>query len=755
MRASYALVKMSTRTKSVCVIGAGPSGLVAAKTLAHDHPKGTFDVTVFEQSQRIGGLWPISRDDDGLLNPEMCTNQSRHTVSFSDLAWSASSPAFPKAWQVGKYLEDYIKMYPGYSIKIGVKVVKVEPPHDWQTTSAASGKWNVHVQHTESTESLQVHEFDQVIVATGFFGKPKIPDTLADFPAPVWHSSNLRDVNSALTDNGRLPSPKGRNIVVVGGQMSGVETAAAIALQVSSSVNSTERSIPNAKEYKIYNVIQQPFWVMTLTLPNNPNIDGAKFEAEKVANPAPKFLPLDLVMYNLGWKPPGPIKNSSGHISPEMARTTNGFLNNYLGTDQSGIGTDHLAIAGGICSGPPRLTVSDNYVEFVRAGDIKTIRGKVISTKLDQSNSITVEENGNQQIINDVAAVILATGFDASPSLDFLPKEILQHLSFDELSSKLPLALNVHSTVNAKIPSLGFVGFYRSPYWGVMEMQARFLGKLWSGDARAQKTLELDNTLDELLQLRTDHRLAQFPMGDYAYLMESFATAVGIKRQEPTDDPEARTGIVLPSRYIYSHASSAQKEQAALALSAISSTFDSSTRGAFVSKAIFRSLQGTWRLSRSLKSSLSTFPSGTFTGTAKFLPRFPTTPSFDSEYLYIEEGDFVTDTGMTFKASRRYVYRYREDTDTLSLWFVKTDDNLGVDYLFHEMEILVPEVQDKREGQAKIMGWRAKSSHLCIADTYDVEYGFRFKGVNVEEWRQEYSVEGPNKDYRIKNEYRR
>lgn len=265
-------------------LGAGPSGLVAAKTLTHDHPKGTFDVTVFEQSQRIGGLWPTSRDDNGLLNPDMCTNQSRHTVSFSDLAWSTPSPAFPKAWQVGKYLEDYIKMYPGYLIKTGVKVTKVEPPPNWQTASAPSGKWNVHVQDTESTESLQVHEFDQVIVATGFFGKLKIPDNLANFPAPVWHSSKLRDVNSALTDNGRLSSPKGKNIVIVGGQMSGIETAAAVALQVSSSVNSTQRPIPNAKEYKIYNVIQQPFWAMTLTLPNNPNIDGVNPEAEKVTN---------------------------------------------------------------------------------------------------------------------------------------------------------------------------------------------------------------------------------------------------------------------------------------------------------------------------------------------------------------------------------------------------------------------------------------------------------------------------------------
>lgn len=255
---------------------------MAAKTLTHDHPKGTFEVTIFEQSHRIGGLWPISREDNGLVNPDMCTNQSRHTVSFSDLAWPASSPACPKAWQVGKYLEDYVKLYSGYSIKTAVRVVKVEPPSDWQTTQPISGKWNVHVQNNTSTESPQVYQFDHVIVATGFFGKPNIPDILTEFSAPVWHSSRLRDVNSLLTDNGKLPSPKGKNIVAVGGQMSGIETAAAVALHLSSSVNSTERPIPNAKEYKIYNVIQQPFWVMTLTLPNNPMIDGASPEAEKV-----------------------------------------------------------------------------------------------------------------------------------------------------------------------------------------------------------------------------------------------------------------------------------------------------------------------------------------------------------------------------------------------------------------------------------------------------------------------------------------
>lgn len=93
----------------------------------------------------------------------------------------------------------------------------------------------------------------------------------------------------------------------------------------------------------------------------------------------------------------------------------------------------------------------------------------------------------------------------------------------------------------------------------------------------------------------------------------------------------------------------------------------------------------------------------------------------------------------------RYAYRYTETTDTLSAWFVKAD-NKSVDYLFHNLEILPP-----THGS----GWRARAHHLCIQDTYDVVYEFRFRGVHVQEWTMEYTVRGPSKDYRIASMYRR
>jgi len=96
-------------------------------------------------------------------------------------------------------------------------------------------------------------------------------------------------------------------------------------------------------------------------------------------------------------------------------------------------------------------------------------------------------------------------------------------------------------------------------------------------------------------------------------------------------------------------------------------------------------------------------------------------------------------------SQNRYAHRYTESTDALSVWFIKPD-NKTVDYLFHDVEIQPP---------AHGSGWRARAHHLCIDDTYDVKYEFRFRGVALEEWRLEYGVKGPSKDYSIKSVYRR
>jgi hypothetical protein len=333
-----------------------------------------------------------------------------------------------------------------------------------------------------------------------------------------------------------------------------------------------------------------------------------------------------------------------------------GFMETYIGTDQADLGAD-LSMTGDIRSEPPLLACSDYYTEFVRHKKIQTISGRV--SRASSPNSIKISDSsGNLSQISDIAAIVCATGFDASASLSFLPSDILETLQFSPTSDEFPLALNIHSTISRKVPSLGFVGLYRSPYWGVMEMQARFLSALWSGDAEAAKALEDDITIDSMLKLRTDPRRAQFPMGDYAYLMESFASMLSITRQEPPGtSPDVKTGIVLPPRYLPDSASLEQKNEAKTALEIIDRIFsDSANQGKFVARAVFRALQGFWHLERKISSRLDTFPSGSLSGKASFLPRYPTKKDAEMEYLYFEEGEFRPSWGGTMSAKRRCVY---------------------------------------------------------------------------------------------------
>lgn len=164
-------------------------------------------------------------------------------------------------------------------------------------------------------------------------------------------------------------------------------------------------------------------------------------------------------------------------------------------------------------------------------------------------------------------------------------------------------------------------------------------------------------------------------------------------------------------------------------------------------KAIFAGLIGDWVLVRSLKSALPAYPTGTFNGVATFRERNPTDPAFDSEYLYIEEGSFTTEQGMTLSATRRYVYRFSQDSNQISAWFVKPENNLVVDYLFHilDFQTIVP-TMDKIS---------VKAHHLCHEDNYWVDYNFALHAFSLKGLSIRYVVKGPNKDYIADGTYRR
>ena len=122
---------------------------------------------------------------------------------------------YPKAHQVGAYLEEYARRFiPDDTITLNRKVISAN-------LEGSPQKWTVGSRNTSSgTEHSD--DFDYMIVASGFFDQPDrtVEDVLPHGGASskVQHSADFRNISSFGEQAG--------NIVVVGGGISGSEAAA-------------------------------------------------------------------------------------------------------------------------------------------------------------------------------------------------------------------------------------------------------------------------------------------------------------------------------------------------------------------------------------------------------------------------------------------------------------------------------------------------------------------------------------------------
>jgi dimethylaniline monooxygenase (N-oxide forming) len=176
----------------VAVIGAGPSGLAAAK---HALEAG-FDVAVFEASDAIGGQWHTTAAHSGVW-PGMHTNTSRAMTAFSDFPAPADHPLHPAAEQIHAYLQDYASAF-GVAdrVRLGTRVEDVRPG------------WTVDGE-----------SFDAVVVASGRFARPRLPPGVEPFRGEVMHAFDYPGAEP-LRD---------RAVLVYGNGISGLEIASDLA----------------------------------------------------------------------------------------------------------------------------------------------------------------------------------------------------------------------------------------------------------------------------------------------------------------------------------------------------------------------------------------------------------------------------------------------------------------------------------------------------------------------------------------------
>ncbi|KAF8732944.1 hypothetical protein HU200_015295 [Digitaria exilis] len=220
---------MATGTpKTVCVVGAGMSGLAAARELR----RVGLAVTVMEQCSDVGGQWlydPRTDADDplGATAPVKVHSSvyasvrlltPRELMGFSDFQFvprpGRDARRFPGHRELYHYLKDFCAAFGlADSIRLNTKVVRVAmaPPPPPACSGSGGYKWLVRSRHVEpgGKEGVAVEEeevFDAVVVANGHYSQPRLPSIKGMY---TWRRRQLH------SHSYRVPEPFRDEVVVV------------------------------------------------------------------------------------------------------------------------------------------------------------------------------------------------------------------------------------------------------------------------------------------------------------------------------------------------------------------------------------------------------------------------------------------------------------------------------------------------------------------------------------------------------------
>ncbi len=444
------LTCFSGMAETVAIIGAGPSGIVAAKSAIESGLR----PIVLEKNSDIGGVWDPNQ---GSTWDTMRTNLSKFSCMFSDFPWKAPVGDFPLAKEMHTYLQDYVNHF-GLQpfINLNTEVISVK-------RNAKSQKWKVvYKQKGEFIEQ----EFTYVMVASGFFSQSLMPsiDT-SRFLGTILHSKQYKSGEFL----------KEKEVVVVGGAFSGVEIAAEVAKVAK----------------KVTHVSTKKFWVLPRYL---------------MDRSLGKKLPLDLVFY----------KRTTPSLLP-LQEVNLGTHRYFSELSRQGEISDKLAVSSGEYTSYPFVVISDAYLDQVEAGRVAIYDNRVVGLEEEE----VLLEDGTK-IRADV--VIFCTGY--ATHLPYFEESLLEEIEFEAKDQFQPLLL-YEGVFHPKLPNMAFIGMYRGPYFGIMELQSR-----WASMAFADKKQyyprvdELEEGIKKERSLRELDPRPQFPHGNYVAFADALAEKI-------------------------------------------------------------------------------------------------------------------------------------------------------------------------------------------------------------------------------------
>jgi cation diffusion facilitator CzcD-associated flavoprotein CzcO len=181
-----------------CIIGAGSSGITAAKALAD---RGIpFDC--FETSDKVGGNWVFgNRNGMSSSYSTLHINTSRERMEYADYPMPASYPDFPRHDQIARYFDDYVEHFglrERITFNTGVEHARPLEGGGWEVTISGPG--------TAGGEELR--RYDALLVANGHHWNPRWPEPPipGSFGGEQIHAHDYKEPSQLI----------GRRVVVVG-----------------------------------------------------------------------------------------------------------------------------------------------------------------------------------------------------------------------------------------------------------------------------------------------------------------------------------------------------------------------------------------------------------------------------------------------------------------------------------------------------------------------------------------------------------
>ncbi len=433
--------------KTVCIIGAGVAGLVAAKTFAARGHR----VIILERSGDLGGVWEPARS-----YPEVQTQSPKELYRYTDKPMPDSYPEWPNGPQVHAYLIEYAKDH-GLMPRMRFNSTVVGMA---RRNSGVPG-WLLEIRTSDGNVTRE--EFDFVAACTGQFNEPQ---TISHPGEDAFKATGGKILHSAQHTDASIV--KGKKVVILGGSKSATDIA----------VNSV-----NAGASEVTLVYREPVWRI-------PYFIGGLVNFKRIL-----YIRAQEEMFR-SWGI-GAMSRAAHAIAKPLVwanwRALESLLKLQLKLKKCGMVPEQRIEDGINCSVP---IVTPEFFPMVADGRIKAIRGTFA-----RYDSKTIVMTGGERVAADVA--ILAIGFKLG--VPFLPEAYRNKLVEPDGQYRLYRVI-----ANPDLPDMGFVGF-NSSFCTVLcaEMAANWLVRYCDGQlANQPSAAEMYRNMDMMLHFRRVERPA-------------------------------------------------------------------------------------------------------------------------------------------------------------------------------------------------------------------------------------------------------